>query len=117
MAIVRQRQQTSYHSEHIDVVQPTTSFFKPRAAVEHKVSGPILDQESAAAQTWWEHTGKFQYGEHSGKGNVSDPSFCNVSFTTLDCLRTLYGTIDYKAQAVDKNSIGINNYLGKLFWS
>jgi tripeptidyl-peptidase-1 len=98
--------------EHIDVVQPTTSFFKPRAAVEHKVSGPILDQQ-AVDQSWWEQEGKFKYGEHSGRGNVSDPSFCNVSFTTLDCLRTLYGTIDYKAQAADKNSIAINNYLNE----
>jgi len=96
--------------EHIDVVQPTTSFFKPRAAVEHKVSGPVLDQESAAVQSWWENEGKAKY---SGKGNITDPSFCNVSFTTLDCLRTLYGTIDYKAQAADKNSIGINNYLNE----
>ena len=100
----------SHLHEHIDVVQPTTSFFKPKAAVEHKASGPVLDQESVATQSWWEHTGKAKYG---GKGNITDPSFCNVSFTTLDCLRTLYGTIDYKAQAADKNSIGINNYLNE----
>jgi tripeptidyl-peptidase-1 len=99
--------------EHIDVVQPTTSFYQPRAAVEHKVSGPVLDEETVETQSWWEHTGKFKYGDHHGKGNISDPSFCNVSFTTLDCLRTLYGTIDYKVQAADKNSIGINNYLNE----
>jgi tripeptidyl-peptidase-1 len=99
--------------EHIDVVQPTTSFFKPKAAVEHKVSGPVLDEETVETQSWWEHTGKYKYGDHHGKGNISDPSFCNVSFTTLDCLRTLYGTIDYKVQAADKNSIGVNNYLNE----
>lgn len=97
--------------EHIDVVQPTTSFFKPRGEVVTKSSGPVIDE--AVDQTWWETTGKHQYGEHHAKGDVSDPSFCNVSFTTLDCLRTLYGTIDYEAKAVDKNSIGINNYLNE----
>ncbi|KAM0715799.1 hypothetical protein Q7P37_008313 [Cladosporium fusiforme] len=100
--------------EHIEVVQPTTSFFKPRGEVMAKSSGPVLDNQSPSDQSWWEHTGKHKYGEHHGKGgDVSDPSFCNVSFTTLDCLRTLYGTIDYKAKAADKNSIGINNYLNE----
>lgn len=100
--------------EHIEVVQPTTSFFKPRGEAVAKNSGPVLDNQEEGTQSWWEHTGKHQYGEHHGKGgDVSDPSFCNVSFTTLDCLRTLYGTIDYKAKAVDKNSIGINNYLNE----
>ena len=100
--------------EHIEVVQPTTSFFKPRPEVQASRSGPVLDTLSADDQSWWEHVGKHKYGEHHGKGgNVSDPSFCNVTFTTLDCLRTLYGTIDYKAQAADKNSIGINNYLNE----
>jgi tripeptidyl-peptidase-1 len=99
--------------EHIDVVQPTTSFFKPRGQIEAKVSGPVLDSHSAEDQSWWEREGKYKYGGHHVKGNVSDPSFCNVSFTTLDCLRTLYGTIDYKTQAADKNSIGINNYLNE----
>lgn len=100
--------------EHIDVVQPTTSFFKPRAEIDLKVSGPIVDEHSDHDQSWWEHTGKHQYGEHHSKGgNVKDPSFCNASFVTLDCLRTLYGTIDYEAKAVDKNSIAINNYLNE----
>jgi tripeptidyl-peptidase-1 len=99
--------------EHVDVVQPTTSFFKPRADVETSVSGPVLDEQTEETISWWEHTGKYKYGEHHGKGDIKDPSFCNVSFTTLDCLRTLYGTIDYKVQAADKNSIGINNYLNE----
>jgi tripeptidyl-peptidase-1 len=99
--------------EHVDVVQPTTSFFKPRADVETTVSGPVLDEQTEETISWWEHTGKYKYGEQHGKGDIKDPSFCNVSFTTLDCLRTLYGTIDYKVQAADKNSIGINNYLNE----
>lgn len=102
--------------EHIDVVQPTTSFFQPRGEVQLSTSGPVLDSHSYSDDSWWEQTGKHQYGEHQhhGKGgNISDPSFCNTTFTTLDCLRTLYGTIDYEAKATDKNSIGINNYLNE----
>lgn len=99
--------------EHIEVVQPTTSFFKPKAELDVKSSGPVLDAATEEQQTWWEHTGKHQYGDKHPKGSVSDPAFCNVSFTTLDCLRTLYGTIDYETQACDKNSIGVNNYLNE----
>jgi tripeptidyl-peptidase I len=38
---------------------------------------------------------------------------CNISFTTPTCLRTLYGTIDYKPQAAKKNKLGITNYLNE----
>ena len=100
--------------EHIEVVQPTTSFFNIKPEVKGSHAGPIMNELSVDDLSWWENVGQHQYANHGKGGDVSDPSFCNVTFTTLDCLRTLYGTIDYKAQAVDKNSIGINNYLGKL---
>jgi tripeptidyl-peptidase-1 len=99
--------------EHIEVVQPTTSFFNPRPEVYGSHAGPIMNELSVDDLSWWEQVGQHEYAARKGKGDVTDPSFCNVTFTTLDCLRTLYGTIDYKAQAVDKNSIGINNYLGE----
>jgi tripeptidyl-peptidase-1 len=100
--------------EHIEVVQPTTSFFNPRPEVYGSHAGPIMNELSVEDLSWWNEVGQHQYAANHGKGgDVTDPSFCNVTFTTLDCLRTLYGTIDYKAKAVDKNSIGINNYLGE----
>lgn len=38
---------------------------------------------------------------------------CNVSFTTLNCLRTLYGTLNYTPKAAGNNKIGICNYLNE----
>lgn len=98
--------------DHIDVVQPTTSFLTPKP--EHK---PIRFDLSEQELTWWEHTGQFKYKQlsasqlASGAANIS--AVCNASFVTLDCLRTVYGTINYTAQAADDNSIAINNYLNE----
>jgi len=38
---------------------------------------------------------------------------CNITAITPNCLRTLYGTIDYKPQATSNNSIGFCNYLNQ----
>lgn len=32
----------------------------------------------------------------------------------LDCLRCLYGTIDYVPRAIDKNSVAVTNYLNEV---
>lgn len=101
-----------YLHEHIDVVQPTTSFLTPKP--EHK---PIRFDLSEGELSWWEHTGQFKYKQQpasqlaGGIANIS--AVCNASFVTLDCLRTVYGTINYTAQAADDNSIAINNYLNE----
>lgn len=46
--------------EHIDVVQPTTSFFRPMP--EGKGWGPY-DKGPHHHMSWWEHTGKHMYGD------------------------------------------------------
>ncbi|KAL5316028.1 hypothetical protein ACEPPN_016902 [Leptodophora sp. 'Broadleaf-Isolate-01'] len=38
---------------------------------------------------------------------------CNVNLVSPECLRTLYGTIDYIAQSASKNRVGMTNYLGE----
>ncbi|KAK5119745.1 hypothetical protein LTR85_007321 [Meristemomyces frigidus] len=102
--------------EHIDVVQPTTSFFKP--APNAKEWGPEL-KGKPHSMSWWEHTGKHMYGGHGhGHNSVTNhtaavAAACNVSFTTPTCLRTLYGTLDYTPKVPGKNKIGINNYLNE----
>ena len=47
--------------EHVDVVQPTTSFFTPKAMF--KPWGPVPGGDSHP-MSWWEHTGKHLYGNH-----------------------------------------------------
>jgi len=96
--------------EHIDVIQPTTSFFRPER--EARTFNPHLGPE--VASSWWEAKGKHQYGPGSSSaaaGNIS--AICNATFTTPECIRTLYGTIDYKPQAAGKNAIALANYLNE----
>ncbi|KAF2161061.1 hypothetical protein M409DRAFT_69933 [Zasmidium cellare ATCC 36951] len=80
--------------EHIDVVQPTTSFFRPNA----KAAGG---------------SGNAPFCAKNGGGAGPISQICNISFTTPDCIRTLYGTYDYKPQAAGKNKIGHNNFLNE----
>lgn len=96
--------------EHIDVVQPTNSFF--RAMPKSSISGTGAHQLTGEAHSleWWDKVGKGLYGSN-GSSNIS--SICNISFTTPECIRTLYGTIDYKPKAAAKNSIAVTNYLNE----
>ncbi|KAF2768362.1 tripeptidyl-peptidase 1 precursor [Teratosphaeria nubilosa] len=96
--------------EHVDVVQPTTSFFKPKKeAVKYFELGP------KHPMSWWESTGKQLYGGHNVSGTHAEQvaAVCNVSFTTPTCLRTLYGTLNYTTKANGKNKMGLNNYLNE----
>ena len=47
--------------EHIDVIQPTTSFFRPmpRAKVSKSL---VLDGDQSRTLSWWESDGKKKYG-------------------------------------------------------
>ncbi|TID18702.1 tripeptidyl-peptidase I [Venturia nashicola] len=93
--------------EHIDVVQPTTSFFRPDANAKSLVLG-----SEGHTVSWWEAHGQSFAAKTAGA--VSDrsiSSICNISFTTLECVRTLYGTIDYVAKVPEKQKIGVTNYL------
>lgn len=98
--------------EHIDVVQPTNSFFRPDRKVK-VVRGPVLGEETLSLD-WFETIGKNMYPTHKTAGAAASvAALCNASFVTLDCLRTVYGTIDYKPKAADKNGIAITNYLNE----
>jgi len=48
-----------------------------------------------------------------GSNAAAIAAACNITFTTLDCIRKLYGTIDYVPQATEKNGVGITNYLNE----
>jgi tripeptidyl-peptidase-1 len=98
--------------EHIDVVQPTTSFLSLKA--QFKSWGAVGNDSGLAS--WWERTGKQLYDSHTPDGSdhaTQVAAVCNASFVTPKCLRTVYGTINYTVQAADKNSIAINNYLNE----
>ncbi|THZ05120.1 subtilisin-like protein [Aureobasidium pullulans] len=94
--------------ENIDLIQPTTSFFrtvKPsiRQNLHH---GPMRWHQGAEVlEPGW------NYGSNGSACNITD--LCNRRVTTLHCLRCLYGTANYKAQAPEKNMIAVTNYLNQ----
>jgi tripeptidyl-peptidase-1 len=83
--------------DHIDAIQPTTSFFRG----------------AAQAATWVNEAAEVPTSYHTPK-NSSIASVCNVTSVTPECFQTLYDTKWYNTQASDKNSIGFTNYLGEI---
>lgn len=84
--------------EHITAVQPTTAFIRtvPQAKTYLNVPGtPSSPMVHALV-------------------NGSVDQVCNTAAVTPQCLRTLYGTVDYTPQVPGKNQIGLANYLGEL---
>ena len=90
---------TSLHS-HVTTIQPTNSFMraKPNAVTLKPVQ---LDAEHHHPSP-----------PKNPSGNVSQ--VCNVTGVTPTCLRTLYGTIDYKPKVPGKNRVGLNDFLGEV---
>ncbi|KAK5114630.1 hypothetical protein LTR62_002203 [Meristemomyces frigidus] len=125
-----------YLHEHIDVVQPTTSFFRTsRQTSDIAPASPGGPPPSWSPAEWHHHYPGPPHmppghpwagppggppGGYPGNGPPAPPpsaanisAICNATFTTLECLRTLYGTIDYVPKVPEKNAIGVTNYLGE----
>lgn len=90
--------------DHISTIQPTNSFFRPRQrrapALVHDTF-PIEDVVKPI--------------KASSTGSASLDAVCNsTDWVTPDCIRTLYGTIDYKVQAADKSFMALNDFLGEV---
>ncbi|GAB7354905.1 hypothetical protein MBLNU459_g5537t1 [Dothideomycetes sp. NU459] len=104
--------------EHIDVIQPTTSFFRlSKRATDFK---PEAGDISWHGENWWK--GPYPNPPTSG-GLCNITAVCNVTgtnlagatvtATTLECLRCLYGTINYVPKVPEQNMIGVTNYLNE----
>ncbi|KXT17298.1 hypothetical protein AC579_526 [Pseudocercospora musae] len=150
-----------YLHDHIDIIQPTTSFFHPQKqvredgspwmpmsywqsqdkpgmfgefetekcknspgdpktggghqrpmvpAVPHKSVGDAVDDNN--------NFGSPLIPDHQSVGDAVDDNkdlsqICEPDFVTPQCIRTLYGTIDYKPQVPDKNGMATTNYLNE----
>ena len=90
--------------EHIDVIQPTNSFFRPR-----QQGSTVKKVQEISKIDWY----PLPHPSPSPSGPPDVGKACNTSAVTPLCLRTLYGTIDYVPQAASKNKVGINNFLGE----
>jgi tripeptidyl-peptidase I len=82
--------------EHIDAIQPTTSFFRARAQ-----STEYLELEA-----WTDPN-------YTPPSNATISAACNISSVSPDCFMTLYGTKGYTPKA-SGNAIGFNNFLGEI---
>lgn len=92
--------------ESIEVIQPTTSFFRGAANAATYVK--TIDEVHEEAV-------RLSLSNAAGYGEPSDVSkVCNVSSVTPACFQTLYKTKGYKTKASDKNSIGFTNYLEEV---
>jgi tripeptidyl-peptidase-1 len=88
--------------EHIETIQPTTSFFRAHAqGFDHIVEDVNAVDELTAA---------YQQASDSGRGLNE---LCNISSATPQCFEELYKTKGYEAAAAGENQIGFTNYLGE----
>ena len=83
--------------DHIDTVQPTTSFFRGAAH-----AATYVDEAADVPASY------------RTPANSSIAAVCNVTSVTPECFETLYKTKWYKTKSTSKNSIGFTNYLGEV---
>lgn len=98
-----------YLHEHIDLIEPTNSFIRPMkrearstAKFQHLVPDdyPDLPKILAAQQV--------------GPNETSVAALCQTKLVTPNCLRALYGTINYTQKATGQNRMALANYLGEV---
>ncbi|KAL2069388.1 hypothetical protein VTL71DRAFT_14067 [Oculimacula yallundae] len=84
--------------EHIDAIQPTTSFMR------------AIKKREVAADTAlpWPYPGINEARSRDLK------KVCTINGTTPECFATLYKTKGYVQKAAGKNQIGFNNFLGEI---
>lgn len=83
--------------DHIETIQPTTSFFRARA--QRRTMKPVISENGAMSVST---------NLLPGNANGGVAAVCNTSNVTPTCLRTLYGTINYTPQVPGKNKVGLN---------
>lgn len=86
--------------EHVDAIQPTTSFMRPIKRTE-------LDEAAAAVIP-------FPYPGLTDPTSAELKKVCTVNGTTPECFATLYQTKGYVQKAAGKNQVGFNNFLGEV---
>jgi tripeptidyl-peptidase I len=79
--------------EHVDTIQPTTSFFRSSAQKFDYLKLPRWDNQS-----------------YTPPSNATINAACNVNLVTPECFMTLYSTKGYEVKAAGANRIGFNNF-------
>ncbi|MCJ1403415.1 hypothetical protein MMC11_006638 [Xylographa trunciseda] len=104
---------------HIDVIQPTNSFFRPRSRRSQSWKRDSSRNENDIIKTYEE----LKAEDLAKKPHIVVPEAqnlpphptvaqaCNRFAVSPLCLRTLYGTLDYVPQAAGKNKMALVNFL------
>jgi len=95
---------SSHLHEHIETMQPTNSFFRPKP---HRRSLNIVQPDIGIREEPCLHQKKVL----KVSKDVTLAQVCNPTTVTPICLRTLYGTIDYVPGMPGKDKVALNNYL------
>ena len=89
----------AYLHEHVSIVTPTNQWLRSDPRSDHVRSL----NEGAATST-----------ATPDPADVVIAAVCDFGLVTPDCLRTIYGTINYTAQVPGKNKIALNDFLGEI---
>ncbi|KAF2708828.1 subtilisin-like protein [Pleomassaria siparia CBS 279.74] len=85
--------------EHIDTIQPTTSFMRiKKNAVDYVLSDNKV----------------YIPADYKPPTDQTLARVCTINGTTPECFKTLYKTLGYKPKALSKNKIAFNNFLGEV---
>jgi tripeptidyl-peptidase-1 len=96
-----------YLHDHVELIEPTNSFMRP---MKKSPRSTVKFNSYVGA----EHV-DFSYGTDptAAPNDSSISAVCNSTLVTPNCLRTLYGTVNYTAKA-ENNRMAIANYLNEV---
>ncbi|EEH19227.2 hypothetical protein PABG_01546 [Paracoccidioides brasiliensis Pb03] len=109
-------------ADHIDIVEPTNSFFKPQVQSRYGGPSPPSWETEQRIPTYEELVEEdvLERGHldiplaHELSQSPSVKEACNRLAISVVCLSVLYGTWGYQQKAPDKNSIALVNFLGEV---
>ncbi|TLD36258.1 putative aspartic-type endopeptidase [Venturia nashicola] len=98
-----------YLHDHIDLIEPTNSFIRPlKREARSTAKFQHLMPDDHADFT------KILAAQAAAPNETSVAALCETKLVTPNCLRALYGTINYTQRATGQNRMAIANYLDQV---
>ncbi|RDI78626.1 hypothetical protein Vi05172_g11355 [Venturia inaequalis] len=98
-----------YLHDHVDLIEPTNSFIRPlkrEARSTAKFQHLVPDDHDDFT--------KILTAQAAAPNETTVAALCETKLVTPNCLRALYGTINYTQRATGQNRMAIANYLGEI---
>jgi tripeptidyl-peptidase I len=99
----------NYVHRHISTIQPTNTWARldGNKKIRHEINKrSALQKRAIVVEENWSPPAPLPL-----PANATVQAACNFSAVTPNCLRTLYGTLDYTAKSAGANKMGHNNFL------